>query len=169
MRSIKVISCIQIIGGIIGILLCAIFLWMRNFSIINTLLTLAVGLMYAISIYYGVQLKKNRHSGWLFSSVWFAAQIPIISSEWIKYFFSSGAYIKMIFGPAFEINFDITPLVSNFYLEIGRDSGFSFSINSIGVYFSGINLLGLASFFFLWRAKGKLHVASEGNIADIAE
>ncbi|MCI5148882.1 MAG: hypothetical protein D3916_05755 [Candidatus Electrothrix sp. MAN1_4] len=152
-KLIRLIAVFEVIGGIIGILLGFLLQVMASFSISNALSFVAVGFFYGSSIYFGLWLFRGEERGYRLSIAWFSAQVPIISSRWIQYFFASGACLKVSAGPSAQIKAELSLLVSNFYLGIGSNDNFFVSVNSVGVYSSGINLLALMICIYLLICK----------------
>ena len=152
-KLIRLIAVFEIIGGVIGILLSFFLRGTAPFSLGNVLSFVIVGFFYGSSIFFGRWLLRGEERGYMLSIAWFSIQIPIISSRWIQYFVASGACLKLLVGPSAQIRAELSLLVSNFYLGIGPDDIFFISVNSVGVYSSGINLLALIICIYLLRCK----------------
>ena len=133
--TIKIISWLQIVGGVTGLGLVAYLL--LNTGTINgpVLLIFLTGLgLFSYSIYSGKRLltDDNKKTGIILSIINQALQIVQWSMFGYAFVYSAGAELTIGLQET-TFKFNISALISSFQMSIKSDSEFLFKINVIAI------------------------------------
>ncbi|HYG38633.1 MAG TPA: hypothetical protein VD908_08445 [Cytophagales bacterium] len=134
--TLKIISWLQIIGGVTGIWLMA-YLMLQTETITGPLLLIfLIGLgLFTYSIYSGGRLLKDsdKSTGIILSIINQIFQLFQWSMFGFGLSYSSGAELVLgIEGVSFNFNF--AAVMSNFNMSINNDNGFFIKINLLAVF-----------------------------------
>jgi hypothetical protein len=138
----RILGILALGGSVVGLGVGSTGLLLATGPVVGKLLSLPFLGLYCWGIWCGLRLLEGAESAYRLNRLFWALQIPYLTSPYVGYFFASGAYLF--------ITFNLSDTRMGFQAYMGSQFGYSL-LQSEKPLVIGINVFALAIFFYFTR------------------